>query len=63
MRVALETSISRGSFSSKQDSSLNFPLAYLVLGKSYQNTIKSSVVDHFKSLPSRLHIHDTDVQP
>ena len=32
-------------------------------GKSYQNTIISSVVNHSKSLCSRLHIHEADILP
>ena len=32
-------------------------------GKSYKNTIISSVVNHSKSLCSRLHIHEADILP
>ena len=32
-------------------------------GKSYQNTIIFSVIDHSKSLCSRLHVQEADIQP
>ena len=32
-------------------------------GKSYQDSIIFSIIDHSKSLCSRFNIHDTDIQP